>query len=144
MTSRFATIGLMGRVNDPQVTEMAVRLARQLTAAQVTVYGDEALALPVSSGIQLLPIAALAAKADLLIVVGGDGTLLKAAHAVAVRPIPLLGVNLGRLGFLADITPDQVQDDIAAMLKGEYSREDRLMLEGTGPGGTHPALNDVV
>lgn len=144
MTARFSTIGLMGRLKDPQVTEMAVRLARQLTEAQVTVYGDEAMALPVTSGIQLLPVATLAAKADMFIVIGGDGTLLKAAHAVAARPIPLLGVNLGRLGFLADITPDQVQDDIAAMLKGDYTVEERLMLEGTADGGTHPALNDVV
>jgi len=144
MNPRFSTIGLMGRLNDPQVTEMALRLARQLTEAKVTVYGDEALALPITSGIQLLPLATLAAKADLFIVVGGDGTLLKAAHAVAARPIPLLGVNLGRLGFLADITPEHVQDDIAAMLKGDYSREERLMLEGAAPNAIRPALNDVV
>jgi len=149
MTARFATIGLMGRLADPQVLEMVGRLAAELGGAQVTVYADEALALPVSSGVQLLPAKALAEKADLLIVVGGDGTLLKAAHVVAARPIPLVGVNLGRLGFLADITPEQVQDDIRAMLKGEFTREERLLLEAapTRSGkleGTVPALNDVV
>lgn len=149
MTARFATIGLMGRLADPQVLEMVGRLAAELGGAQVTVYADEALTLPVSSGVQLLPAKALAEKADLLIVVGGDGTLLKAAHVVAARPIPLVGVNLGRLGFLADITPEQVQDDIRAMLKGEFTREERLLLEAapTRSGkleGTVPALNDVV
>jgi len=149
MTPRFATIGLMGRLADPQVLEMAGRLAKELQAAKVQVFADEALALPVSSGVQLLPGPALAAKSDLLIVVGGDGTLLKAAHLIAARPIPLVGVNLGRLGFLADITPAQVQDDIAAMLKGEYSSEERLLLEANAERGgkkeaTVPALNDVV
>ncbi len=149
MTSRFNTIGLMGRLADPPVLDMVGRLAGQLDAAKVQVYADEALELPASSGVQLLPGKTLAAKADLLIVVGGDGTLLKAAHLVMPRPIPLVGVNLGRLGFLADITPEQVQDDIAAMLKGEYSSEDRLMLEASAErdgktGATATALNDVV
>src|SRR6185312_11522357 len=149
MTPRFSTIGLMGRLADPQVLEMVGRLAKELQAAQVQVFADEALALPVTSGVQLLPGSTLAAKSDLLIVVGGDGTLLKAAHLIAARPIPLVGVNLGRLGFLADITPAQVQDDIAAMLKGEYSTEDRLLLEASAErsgksADTVPALNDVV
>lgn len=149
MTKPFTTVGLMGRIADPQVTEMATRLAKQLQAAKVEVYGDEALGLPVTTGVQVLPDKALAAKADLMIVVGGDGTLLKAAHLISARPIPLVGVNLGRLGFLADITPEQVQDDIAAMLKGDYTQEDRLLLQaharcGGKDGKARTALNDVV
>jgi NAD+ kinase len=149
MTPRFATIGLMGRLADPQVLEMMGRLARELQAAKVQVFADEALDLPASSGVQLMPGSTLAAKSDLLIVVGGDGTLLKAAHLISARPIPLVGVNLGRLGFLADISPAEVQGDIAAMLKGEYSSEERLMLEASAERSgkieaTVPALNDVV
>jgi NAD+ kinase len=128
---------------------MATRLAQQLLGAKVDVYGDECLGLPASAGVQVLPAKALAAKADLLIVVGGDGTLLKAAHLISARPIPLVGVNLGRLGFLADITPEKVQDDIAAMLKGEYSQEERLLLQAHalrkgGNEAPRTALNDVV
>ncbi|HEY3858106.1 MAG TPA: NAD(+) kinase [Gammaproteobacteria bacterium] len=149
MTTRFSTVGLMGRISDPQVTEMATRLARQLQGAKVNVYADEALSLPASTGVQVLSAKTLAAKADLLIVVGGDGTLLKAAHLISARPIPLVGVNLGRLGFLADITPEQVQDDIAAMLKGEYSQEERLLLQAhalrkDSAESPRTALNDVV
>ena len=149
MTKRFSTVGLMGRVSDPEVTAMADRLAKQLLGAKVAVYGDEALGLPASAGVQMLPAQALAAKADLLIVVGGDGTLLKAAQLIAARPIPLVGVNLGKLGFLADITPTQVQEDIAAMLEGDYTQEQRMMLEaralrGKNAEAPRTALNDVV
>jgi NAD+ kinase len=149
MTKRFATVGLMGRISDPEVAAMAGRLAKQLQSAKVEVYGDEALGLPASTGVRLLPAKALAAKADLLIVVGGDGTLLKAAQLIAARPIPLVGVNLGKLGFLADITPEQVQEDIAAMLEGNYTHEERMMLEahaqrGKSAEAPRTALNDVV
>ena len=147
MSPQFKTVGLMGRASDPQVAQMVGQLAAFLTQSGVTALVDESLG-SIGAG-KALPRAELAAKADLMIVVGGDGTLLKATQAIAARPLPLVGVNLGRLGFLADITPERVQDDIAAMLKGEFSREERLLLEsgiqragGHEPGGT--ALNDVV
>ncbi len=148
MSSPFSRIGLTGRTADPQVSDMVGRLAGHLTAAKVEVLVDAALKVP-AAGAKTLTLEELVTKADLLIVVGGDGTLLKAAHAVAARPIPLVGVNLGRLGFLADITPERVQDDMAAILKGDYSREERLMLDSCvlrpeGPEGCMPALNDVV
>ncbi|MGE5624577.1 MAG: NAD(+) kinase [Bacillota bacterium] len=147
MNARFTTIGLMGRTGDTDVSEMVARLAIELTEAKAEVLVDEALG-PAKPA-RALPLKELAAKADLLIVVGGDGTLLKAAHAVAARPIPLVGVNLGRLGFLADITPERLRDDITAILKGEYSTEDRMMLDSRlkDAGGDQdfpPVLNDVV
>src|SRR5262249_54163941 len=147
MTTRFKTIGLMGRASDPQVAQVVGQLAAFLSQSGVTALVDESLG--VSSTGQALPRTELAAKADLMIVVGGDGTLLKATQTIAARPLPLVGVNLGRLGFLADITPERVQDDIAAILKGEFSREERLLLESSiqRAGGTESgctALNDVV
>lgn len=147
MAKRFSTAGLMGRTSDPEVSKMVARLATQLADAKLKVLVDEALG-PVSPA-DALPLRQLAAEADVLIVVGGDGTLLKAAHAVAARPIPLLGVNLGRLGFLADLTPDEVQDGVAAILRGEFSTEERLMLQSellTGGASEEcpPVLNDVV
>jgi len=147
MHAHFSTVGLMGRAGDSEVAAMAAKLATQLGEAQVTVLVDSALGnLPPA---QSLPLKDLASSADLLIVVGGDGTLLKAAHAVAARPIPLVGVNLGRLGFLADITPEKVQDDIAAILKGEYTTEERMLLDSQvvnakGRQDFPPVLNDVV
>ena len=128
-SARFKHVGLMGRESDPQVAGVIARLTELLAEAQVGVLLDAALKLPTAAGVRTLTKPELAAQADLVIVVGGDGTLLKAAHAVADKPVPLVGVNLGKLGFLADITPERLQDDIAAILKGDYSREERLLLD---------------
>lgn len=139
----------MGRESDPQVAGVIARLTELLVQAKVGVLLDAALKLPAAGGVRVLSKPELAAQADLVIVVGGDGTLLKAAHAVADRPVPLVGVNLGKLGFLADITPERLQDDIAAILQGDCSREERLLLDscvlraGESRSCT-PALNDVV
>src|SRR5690606_21269853 len=90
----------------------------------------------------------LASHVDLVVAVGGDGTLLHAARHVASRNVPLLGVNRGRLGFLTDISPELMLDAIDAILAGDYLREQRLMLAATIDGGSAAdglfALNDVV
>jgi NAD+ kinase len=91
------------------------------------------------------PVSELARRADLGIVVGGDGTLLSAARELADHEIPILGVNLGRLGFLVDITPADIHACLAAVFDGHYDAESRFLLSaqvGTGP--TYLALNDVV
>lgn len=148
MSTAFSTVGLMGRESDPVVAQVANRVVEILAAAQVKVLVDAGLKLQTSA--KAVGRAELTAQADLIIVVGGDGTLLKAAQAIAARPVPLVGVNLGKLGFLTDITPEQLQSDIVAILKGEFSREERLLLDSCvqrAAGGMQdctPALNDVV
>src|SRR5579863_7261881 len=129
MGAPFSTVGLMGRESDPEVSKVAGSVVALLSEARVQVLADAGLKLPLSAGAKAVSRAELAQAADLIIVVGGDGTLLKAAHAIAARPVPLVGVNLGRLGFLADITPERLQDDMAAMLKGDYTSEERLLLD---------------
>ena len=65
---------------------------------------------------------------DLVIVVGGDGSLLNAARTFAPHKIPIIGINLGRLGFLVDISPEQMLDSLNVMLNGEYITEERFLL----------------
>lgn len=72
----------------------------------------------------------IAEQADLAVSVGGDGTLLAAARALVDAGIPLLGINLGRLGFLADVTLDQVETHLDGFFSGRYSMESRFLLEG--------------
>jgi NAD+ kinase len=91
----------------------------------------------------------LGLKCDLIVVVGGDGTLLDAARSLAPHGVPLLGVNLGRLGFLVDVPPGTIKDAVRSVLAGDFTREDRLMLNASLEQDgqiveTHLALNDVV
>jgi NAD+ kinase len=86
---------------------------------------------------------------DLIVTLGGDGTLLRAAHFAAEPGIPILGINLGKLGFLCDIGPDQAMEHMPFYLDGQAQIEERLMIQSTHRRGgatiaTGDALNDIV
>ncbi len=85
--------------------------------------------------------------ADFVISMGGDGTFLKAASRVGAKSIPILGVNMGRLGFLADISPDQFDATLDALCRDDYFLESRALIQveadGAPLGTYHCALNDV-
>jgi NAD+ kinase len=86
---------------------------------------------------------------DLAVVVGGDGTLLGCARVAARHDVPVIGVNLGHLGFLTDLSADSVTETLGAVLDGKFTRESRILLEGEieRAGETifrSVALNDVV
>lgn len=87
---------------------------------------------------------------DLLLVLGGDGTFLRAARAVADVDVPLLGVNLGKIGFLSKVEATDLERILDELLAGEYRIDERMALEGLilrggkGPAERHVALNDVV
>ena len=90
-----------------------------------------------------------AAKADLIIAIGGDGTMLYASSRARDANAPILGINRGRLGFLADVTPAEMIDSVDHVLRGDYTTDSRLMLEArllasSGEEITAVALNDVV
>jgi NAD+ kinase len=86
-------------------------------------------------------------EADLTLVLGGDGAILRAARQMAYRQLPILGVNLGKLGFLADLTPDELCECFPRVVQGEYRVTDHLMFECvvSGPDGTQTlhGLNEV-
>jgi NAD+ kinase len=96
-----------------------------------------------------LPEHEIANQADLVIAIGGDGTLLYAARLVAHRGVPLIGINRGRLGFLTDVLPQDMFASVDAALEGRCERDERALLEAriVGANGvltTSLALNDVV
>ena len=88
-------------------------------------------------------------ETDLLITIGGDGTVLRAARAVVPHPILILGVDMGRLAFLTELVPDELRERLDDILAGDYTVDQRTMLavEFEGFGGNPPevvhALNDV-
>jgi NAD+ kinase len=152
--SRFQTIGILGKISDPgRVGPTLARLVRHLEARGRAVQCDrtsaDLLGLPGSAG---LSAEELGRRCDLAVVVGGDGTLLGAARALAGFDVPLVGINLGRLGFLADVSPDQIEGCLDRILDGAYAEEARCMLSArVDPGATDApepgpllALNDVV
>jgi NAD+ kinase len=91
----------------------------------------------------------LAVAADLIVVLGGDGTLLSVARDAGRRRVPILGVNLGTLGFLTEVSADEVFAALERVLEGRARIEARMRLEvrlesGGSPAGPYLALNDAV
>ena len=87
------------------------------------------------------------AGADMVAAFGGDGTILATARTVAGREIPILGVNLGKLGFLAEVAAEEIDGAVDNVLAGRYTVEQRLMLDAESPslpGRVMSAVNDVV
>lgn len=86
-----------------------------------------------------------AIRADMAIVLGGDGAILRAARQMGHNQIPVLGVNLGKLGFLAELSADQFQDQFASILRGQYNVTQHMVLQcRLQTGQEHLVFNDVV
>jgi len=150
MNRSFKTIALTGKYRDPRVGDSMLILARHLAAAGVRVLLDPEIRMEFpGTAVESLPESELADAADLVVAIGGDGTMLYASRLVAGRDVPLLGINRGRLGFLADITPGEMLRRLDEVLAGDYEEDRRLMLEAViDNAGSAPrralALNDVV
>ncbi|MDH4047737.1 MAG: NAD(+) kinase [Gammaproteobacteria bacterium] len=147
MTQPFNTIALVGRFEDERVAEPMEALARFLTKVGKTVIANPGIAREFAA--RAVEESAIAAEADLIIAVGGDGTMLYAAKMARHVDVPLLGVNRGRLGFLTDVLPSEMLASLARVLQGEYSRESRLLLDAhiessDGRSRRESALNDIV
>lgn len=144
-SSQFQRIAVIAKPGDAgHLRSTLTRLHEVLTERRLTMLPDRRTASLLGLG-QGVPIDTLAESCDLAVVVGGDGTLLSAARQLADHHIPLLGVNLGRLGFLVDITPTHIRDCVAAVLDGHYDEEQRFLLSAQI--GDQPpvlAFNDVV
>ena len=80
----------------------------------------------------------------MIVVFGGDGTLLSAARAVKGHPVPIVGINLGGFGFMTAINPNAMLSVMEIILKGEYETSRRMMLQASVDGVKHSALNDIV
>jgi NAD+ kinase len=149
MRKKFKTIGLWGRLSETSVAHPASQISRHLTRLGVQVYAVAGRSAKSLGEVERFGEEEIAKHVDLLVAIGGDGNMLRAARRAAAHGVPLLGVNRGRLGFLTDISPDHMLEAIDAILAGNYHAEDRQMLEATisrgrRRGQTLYALNDVV
>ena len=150
MSERFRTIGLIGKPAEPSAARTLNTLIRHLRTRQVRVLVDEASDVRLSGPrVEISDRASIGKLCDLAIIVGGDGTLLNAAHTLVEYDVPLLGVNRGRLGFLVDVSPKEMIPMLNKILAGQYLEEKRFLLlskvhrlgQNFGP---DCALNDVV
>jgi NAD+ kinase len=148
--SEFKTIGLIGKYGDPSVEGSLQALGDFLQSRQIDVLLDESTARMVDGhNLTIASREEIGERCDLTIAVGGDGTLLNAARSLATYDTALLGINLGRLGFLTDISPAEMETRLGDILDGKYQQEERFLLHcSIVREGEHisesEALNDVV
>jgi NAD+ kinase len=151
MPLKFSRIALMGRYSTRSARHTLESLIRYLSTLPLELCLDAETADMVDAP-QLPRINRedLGESCDLVIVVGGDGSLLNAARAVADHNVPVIGINRGTLGFLTDISPDDFEPAISAILQGHYTEERRFLLTAFIQSGDNTmtligdALNDVV
>ncbi len=149
MNPTFSNIALIGNTADARVSECMLSLAGHLIKRSVRLAAESsALELFNSSGLHMDALADIAAV-QLVIAIGGDGTVLHASRLVAGHDVPLLGVNRGRLGFLTDIGARSMLEDVDLVLEGRFSEDHRSMLRAhleqpDAPPRSARALNDVV
>jgi NAD+ kinase len=141
-------IGVVGHSSYATLHETLDRLQRFAAGAGVSLAFEDRLLPQVPEGEVLTP--ERCAELDLLLTLGGDGTLLRGARMVLTAGVPVLGINLGHLGFLTSASPEEMEDALAAWLAGESELDRRMALEvyaeddRHGAGRRHLVLNDAV
>lgn len=129
MRTPFDTIGILGKPNDPSIAgPLAVLYAYLKQMGYRIVVAEDSIQFIDDFAIKSSSIDDIGKHCDLLIAVGGDGTFLAAARAIADYDIPLVGINMGRIGFLVDISPDELPEKLRPILQGRFTEEKRYLL----------------
>ena len=146
----FNKIGLTGKPGSAAAMETINILAKQLIDSGKAVFIPQRNhELVNTDNLQVVSFEQLGQQCDLVIVVGGDGSMLKTARELIDSKVPLLGINRGHLGFLTDIRPTELETRIPPILAGEYTLENRFLLHAEVYRNDHIigsscAVNDVV
>lgn len=145
MTRKVERVGVVIKPHAPGVEQVVIELKRWLEEKGIDCWLEEAAAAKIKAGQQGLPREILPTCVDLVIVLGGDGTLLSIAHLAAQADVPVVGVNMGRLGFLTEVPLEEMWLTLEAYFQG---REDiissRWLLETHCQGKVYYCLNDAV
>lgn len=141
----FRRIGLFIRKDDSVMENAIVRVNKFLSDQGLEVVSNEPLSfLP---DLRAIPAEEFSRHCDLTVAIGGDGTLLSASRALAGTNMPIVGINVGRLGFLADLTLNNLEQQLGEILSGQYRDDCRFLLEATinrQSVASAIAMNDVV
>lgn len=145
------TFGFVIKHSVPKATKLALDVADWLDKRKCKVLvADESKGfLAKRPKAKTVPKEQLPTACDMVIVFGGDGTFLSIARQMIWKSVPILGVNLGRLGFLTEVTVEEIYETLETVLRGKYSIQERSMLEACVKRGGRelfclPVLNDVV
>ena len=150
MSIAFKRVGLLGRREHPGVSQVVANLLDLFDKRGIDVVLEDRLAsLSHFEKRDMKHRDAIGEMVDLAVVIGGDGSLLSAARTLVKHDTPVIGINRGRLGFLTDISPDELSEQVTSVLDGQYSRDSRFLLDvtvmrGAVAVGEGDALNDVV
>ncbi|MCF6202968.1 MAG: NAD(+) kinase [Methylococcaceae bacterium] len=130
MLKSFKTIGIIGKYSDSRIANTILEILSYLQNNSYKVLVDsKSAALLSPNTVIACEIDLLSAKCDLIIAIGGDGTFLSAARASVTFNTPLIGINLGRLGFLVDISPEYINLKLNSILAGNYLEDKRYLLQ---------------
>lgn len=134
MTANKLRFAIFGNTYQEKKSSAVERILQSLYAigAEVYVDADFYTYLTISRGLDIRATGMFRGDdfdADFVVSMGGDGTFLKAAGRVGDKEIPIIGVNMGRLGFLADVSPDEFDDCLEAVMRGDYRVDNRKMIQ---------------
>ncbi|HEY1610458.1 MAG TPA: NAD kinase [Paraburkholderia sp.] len=150
INSQFKTVALVGRSNTQGIGEPLTALARCVSKLGFEVVFEAQTAREIgATDYPALRPAEIGARADVAVVLGGDGTMLGIGRQLAPYKTPLIGINYGRLGFITDIPVSHMQEVVPQLLAGSFEREERMLLEARVMREGEPlyhalAFNDVV
>ena len=147
MKNKFLKIALSSTSQDEKVISIAKQIFEILSNVEVeTLYDDNLSVLEELTGLKSLSTKAIVEKADLLIAIGGDGTMLNCSKKYGSKGIPVLGINLGKLGFLTDIAPEEITTRLIEVIKGNFVEDKRFFLEASVQNQNENliALNEIV
>ena len=147
MKNKFSKIALSSTSQDERVISIARQIFEILSNVEVeTLYDDNLSVLEELTGLKSLSTKAIVEKADLLIAIGGDGTMLNCSKKYGSKGIPVLGINLGKLGFLTDIAPEEITTKLIEVIKGNFVEDKRFFLEASMQSQNESliALNEIV
>jgi len=142
------TFGVIGNITKETLATAVTALLdiAQRSSVAVILHDDLRSTMGAGAAVRYLPSEALVEASDILIAFGGDGTILSAARMVGCSKKPILGVNMGKLGFMAEASLSDLEAIIGEIVRGEHRVEERMLLAGTLSPDAKPfyALNDVV
>ncbi|NOQ93378.1 MAG: NAD(+) kinase [Methylophaga sp.] len=146
MNSPFKRIGLFIRKDDPVMENAVIQVTEFLLSKSLSIVVNEPLSF--LTDLNVISINEFPQNCDLTIAIGGDGTLLSASRVLSGTGLPIVGINVGRLGFLADVTLAKLEQQLSEILNGNYREDTRFLMHASvingGEKSVGKAMNDVV